>query len=190
MGPFSATFPILVLFFISAATTAAPDFNRDCRITWGDGRAKIVEGGRGLTLSLDQNSGSGFESRNEYMFGRFDMQLKLAPGNSAGTVTTFFVSVYSYIYAFMDALTSQMIGFLFCSISCPLKVLSTTKLILSSSGTLQASRTLSTPTCLHWARETRSSSSICGSILLRLSIPIPSSGTLSGSCKITTNIHL
>ncbi|KAK8656119.1 hypothetical protein V6N13_108678 [Hibiscus sabdariffa] len=72
--------------------TSASNFYQDFDITWGDGRGKILNNGQVLSLSLDKASGSGFQSKNEYLFGKIDMQLKLVPVNSTGTGTAYYMS--------------------------------------------------------------------------------------------------
>ncbi|XP_015081688.1 probable xyloglucan endotransglucosylase/hydrolase protein 25 [Solanum pennellii] len=86
---------ILVLVFISCMVVkycASNDLNQDFDITWGNERGKILNNGEILTLTLDNISGSGFQSKKEYLFGKIDMQIKLVRGNSAGTVTAYYLS--------------------------------------------------------------------------------------------------
>ncbi|KAG5231901.1 brassinosteroid-regulated family protein [Salix suchowensis] len=91
MGLFCNGFSLFVVV-CSMAVAASGSFYQDFDLTWGDRRAKIFNGGQLLSLSLDKVSGSGFQSKKEYLFGRIDMQLKLVAGNSAGTVTAYYLS--------------------------------------------------------------------------------------------------
>jgi hypothetical protein len=88
---------VLAILLASCAAAAAASFDKEFDITWGDGRGKILNNGQLLTLGLDKTSGSGFQSKHEYLFGKIDMQLKLVAGNSAGTVTAYYVSLLALI---------------------------------------------------------------------------------------------
>ncbi|CAN6450674.1 unnamed protein product [Victoria cruziana] len=74
--------------FFSAAV--ASTFTQNVDITGGN--PIIRNRGNVVDLKLDQFSASGFQSKQEFLFSRIDMQIKLPAGNSAGTVTTFYMS--------------------------------------------------------------------------------------------------
>ncbi|CAN0896958.1 Xyloglucan endotransglucosylase protein 6 [Linum grandiflorum] len=52
----------------------------------------LIYEGEQLKLKLDNYSGSGFQSKSKYMFGKVNIQIKLVEGDSAGTVTAFYMS--------------------------------------------------------------------------------------------------
>ncbi|KAF7110562.1 hypothetical protein CFC21_110649 [Triticum aestivum] len=82
----------VLAILLACSAVASASFDKEFDVTWGDGRGKILNNGQLLTLGLDKISGSGFQSKHEYLYGKIDMQLKLVAGNSAGTVTAYYLS--------------------------------------------------------------------------------------------------
>ncbi|GLJ23340.1 hypothetical protein SUGI_0441670 [Cryptomeria japonica] len=83
---------LYILNICFAFTLASASISTNVDILYGADHIKVLDHGREMQLSLDQSSGSGIQSKNEYLFGKFDMKIKLNPKDSAGTVTSYYLS--------------------------------------------------------------------------------------------------
>ncbi|KAG6384425.1 hypothetical protein SASPL_155759 [Salvia splendens] len=60
---------------------------KSMHLSWGTQRSGFLQpsGVDDVTLLLDPVSGSGIQSKDQFLFGTLEMQIKLVPGDSAGT---------------------------------------------------------------------------------------------------------
>lgn len=88
MGNHFLILKALIIVAACVAGVSAESFSTDVDAS---GNANAQENGRQLQLILEPAGGASVQTKQQYLYGRFDMRIKTVPGYSAGTVTSFFV---------------------------------------------------------------------------------------------------
>ncbi|WJX49872.1 Xyloglucan endotransglucosylase protein 6 [Trifolium repens] len=83
-------FFVCLMLMLCVSLSSSSKFDELFQPSWA--LDHFVYEGNLLKLKLDNSSGAGFGSKSKYMFGKVSIQLKLVEGDSAGTVTAFYMS--------------------------------------------------------------------------------------------------
>ncbi|KAJ3696238.1 hypothetical protein LUZ60_001615 [Juncus effusus] len=82
--------------------TRASDYNKDFDIVLGSRNARIRDDGRLIELSLDKEVSPRIQSKENFLYGRFDFEIKLAKGDTAGTITSFYINTGGWYHDEVD----------------------------------------------------------------------------------------
>ncbi|GFY99122.1 xyloglucan endotransglucosylase/hydrolase 9 [Actinidia rufa] len=86
----ASVFLVLSLAIVMAGSVSSSKFDELFQPSWS--LDHFTYEGETLKMKLDNYSGAGFSSKSKYMFGKVTIQIKLVEGDSAGTVTAFYMS--------------------------------------------------------------------------------------------------
>ncbi|XP_065016806.1 probable xyloglucan endotransglucosylase/hydrolase protein 26 [Musa acuminata AAA Group] len=82
----------LVALFAFDRRLVHANFANDTVPSWGAQNVRVSADGENLTLTLTNQTGCRIDTVNRFMLGSIEMNIKLVAGNSAGTVTSYYMS--------------------------------------------------------------------------------------------------
>ncbi|KAL9384112.1 hypothetical protein Peur_024435 [Populus x canadensis] len=94
----------------SEAAQPKASFEDNFSIMWSEDHFKTSEDGQIWYLSLDKETGCGFQTKHKYRFGLFSMKLKLVGGDSAGVVTAYYMCTENGAGPTRDELDFEFLG--------------------------------------------------------------------------------
>ncbi|CAN6456587.1 unnamed protein product [Victoria cruziana] len=92
MADLRILFAAVVVIISFTPISVEANFYRNTVSAWGQDHSVIYNNGWDLELRMDESSGSGIKSKRQFLFGSVEMHIKLVSGNSAGTVTAYYLS--------------------------------------------------------------------------------------------------
>ncbi|XP_031492662.1 xyloglucan endotransglucosylase/hydrolase protein 2-like [Nymphaea colorata] len=101
---FAAILLFSFLASVLSVTNGSGDvaFDVNYSISWGADHVVSLNQGSEIHLTMDSNSGSGFQSKLEYGSGFFHVNLKTPSRDTAGTVTAFYLTSHTNAHDELD----------------------------------------------------------------------------------------
>lgn len=85
-------------------------FKEGYSVVWGGNHVQLLDGGNLVKLILDNSSGSGFISQDDFYYGFFSAAIKLPANYSAGVVVAFYTSNAEVFPRTHDELDLEFLG--------------------------------------------------------------------------------
>ncbi|XP_022850545.1 xyloglucan endotransglucosylase/hydrolase protein 2-like [Olea europaea var. sylvestris] len=82
---------LFLILFVACGYADEFPFDQNYSPQWGGDHLSVLDQGRVVQLLIDEHSGAGFHSKQDFGSGYFRMMIKLPGNHSQGIITTFYV---------------------------------------------------------------------------------------------------